>query len=218
MSGERFHSTLHRKDPLFAELTEHARFLALPNQSGKVPRMYDVSSITENPVLFKKTVLFLANRYRQLQPPPTHILAIESRGFVLGAPLAMELGIPFVLMRTQPPAPASFEDFDQERSLLPTIVVRNKSINASSRVVIVDDIISSGCTMVSAVECVNVVGANIVEIVAVCDMIEGGGVEVLKKMASSGGHLSVFTFFSLRNSLEAISYSKKKRKTWSSNL
>lgn len=95
-----------------------------------------------------------------------------------------------------------FGDEKEERPTVP-VSIRANSLSTSSRVVVVDDFISSGVTMASAMDCVRIAGAQIVEAVAMCDMSESGGTEYIhaKKELSDK---NVFTLFRLRNSLDIL--------------
>lgn len=93
---------------MFLALSDRTTFYTLPSTCNKVPRLYDVS-ITENRVLFKQLISWLAARYRLMgSDGPTHILAIEARGCFIGAPLAVELGLPFVALRQDDPSPNAY--------------------------------------------------------------------------------------------------------------
>lgn len=101
-----------------------------------------------------------------------------------------------------------FGDEKEERPTVP-VSIRANSLSATSRVVVVDDFISSGVTMASAMDCVRIAGAQIVEAVVVCDMSESGGTEYIhaKKELSDK---NVLTLFRLRNSLDILYDPKRK--------
>lgn len=203
--------TLNAENPLFQELTQPNKLYSNPNTKANQPRLYDVSSISENPTLFKDVVRFLAHRYRTMgKKGPTHILAIENRGCILGAPLALELGVPFIPMRHERRSENSFVSEGEDKLPTAPLSVRNNSINANSRVVIVDDFIISGETMISALDCARIVGSTVVEAFAVCDMSESGGVEQIHSLEPYK-KLNVLTLFRLRNSLDVLLCTYKKQ-------
>ncbi|KAG5499451.1 hypothetical protein JIQ42_04924 [Leishmania sp. Namibia] len=201
------HYTLDPKHPLSKALVDAAQFTTPPSAPlTKIPRLYDVSTITEKPALFKCVLHFLAERYRAMGAQgPTHVLAIEARGCILGAPLALLLDLPFVPMRRDNISESAFVREGDDKPPAQPIAVRNNSIDAASRVVIVDDFISSGRTMDSAMDCAVVAGSTIVEAVAVCDTLASGGVVSIHK-EKRFEDTNVLTLFRLRSKLDVLSY------------
>ena len=145
-----------------------------PNFSPKaVPRFYDIASLTENPPLFKRTIDVIVDRYRAMgDKQPTHILGFDARGFLLGTPIALALGIPFVMLRKKEKSPGVLikstpyaKEYHEETP--DTMVIRKGSINRGDRVVLVDDLIATGGTALSGFELVHAVGATVVDFMAI---------------------------------------------------
>lgn len=138
-----------------------------------VPRFYDISAVTENPELFRAVVQSMSARYRAMgDKAPTHILGFDARGFLLGAPIAYELGIPFVMMRKAEKSPGVLlrsEPYHKEYAEAhpDTMAIRQGSIGPGSRVVLVDDLIATGGTAISGFQLVEASGATVVEFAAV---------------------------------------------------
>lgn len=206
------HFTLNKHHPLFLSLCDKTTFFTIPSTSEKVPRLYDVSTITENPALFKQIISWLANRYRFMGTDgPTHILGVETRGCFVAAPLAMELGIPFVPLRHDNLTENSFvNEGESDKPPNPPLSYRHNAITKDSQVVIIDDFISTGRTMDAALDCVEIVGAKVVECFAVCDMEEGGGINYIRG-EHPGKTIQFLSLFRLRNSLEVLFVPKKYR-------
>jgi len=145
-----------------------------PNFSPKdVPRFYDISSLTENPPLFQKTIDALITRYKAMGASgPTHVLGFDARGFLLGTPLALGLGVPFVMLRKKEKSPGVLikstpyaKEYHEESP--DTMVIRRGSIGKGHRVVLVDDLIATGGTALSGFELCHAVGAEVVDFAAV---------------------------------------------------
>lgn len=138
-----------------------------------VPRFYDISSVTENPALFRDVVDAMAARYRAMgDKAPTHVLGFDARGFLLGAPIALALQIPFVMMRKAEKSPGVLiksEPYHKEYAEThpDTMSVRRGSITKGSRVVLIDDLIATGGTAISGFQLVEACGATVVEFAAV---------------------------------------------------
>ncbi|ESL08287.1 adenine phosphoribosyltransferase [Trypanosoma rangeli SC58] len=157
---------------------------ALSSTHDNITRLFDVSSITEKPLLFRKVIDFLAQRYRAMgKAGPTHIVSLESRGYVIGAPLAFELGISFVMCHTTKRFPSSFVHEDKTLKYLPpSYSIRNGSLSSDARVVVVDDFIATGHSLISVLQLIeDIVGAKVVEVAVVCDVPSLNGVAAVRK-------------------------------------
>lgn len=172
----------------------------------RVSRKYDITSISDSAPLLRAVILFLTERYKALgDGAPTHILSIESSGFILGTALAYEMKLPMLPLRRERIAEASFIKEDEDDNQPPRIPLSLPSgrLRPNSRVVIVDDFIGSGDTMASAMNCAQIEGATIVEAVAMCDVIANDGVKRIHKEAELS-QVSILTLLHLRNSLDIL--------------
>ena len=80
---------------------------------------------------------------------PTHIVGIESRGFVLGAALSQELDIPFVMIRKKGakyPGKLLEESYELEYGT-DTLTLQEGILGHTSRVLIADDLVATGGSM-----------------------------------------------------------------------
>lgn len=166
-----------------------------------VPRFYDISSVTENPMLMRKVVHAMAERYKGMgDKAPTHILGFDARGFLLGTPIALELGIPFVMMRKAEKSPGVLiksEPYHKEyaENHPDTMAIRKGSIGKGSRVVLIDDLIATGGTAISGFQLVEASGATVVEFAAVIGIPFLNGVG--KIHTEGGGKFKDVTVFTL---------------------
>ncbi|KAG5476317.1 hypothetical protein LSCM1_04019 [Leishmania martiniquensis] len=137
-----------------------------------VPRFADVSSVTESPETMKAIRDFLVGRYRAMIPAPTHILGFDARGFLFGPMIAVELGIPFVLMRKADKNAGLLirsEPYEKEyKEAAPEVMtIRYGSIGKGSRVVLIDDVLATGGTALSGLQLVLASAAEVVEMVSI---------------------------------------------------
>ena len=81
------------------------------------------------------------------------IVGIESRGFLLALPLALELDIPFVMMRKKGklPPPVIGKTYDLEYGTA-TLELQQESIKPNARVLVHDDVLATGGTVLAACE------------------------------------------------------------------
>lgn len=99
------------------------------------------------------------------------IVGAESRGFILGAPLAYEKHKPFILIRKKGKLP--FETVSQSYDLeygSATIEMHKDAITPGQRVVIVDDLIATGGTLEASAKLVESLGGVVVKIICLMEL------------------------------------------------
>ena len=85
--------------------------------------------------------------------------AVESRGFLLAAPLALALGTGFVMLRKQGKLPGTTVRHTYALEYgTDTIEIQQDAIKKGARVVLVDDLLATGGTMAAAVTLLEQVG------------------------------------------------------------
>jgi adenine phosphoribosyltransferase len=141
----------------------------------------DITTLLNNPSGFKEVIDEFYNRYKDLKIDK--IVAVEARGFIVGAPLAYLLNIGLVLIRK--PGKLPYKTIDIEYDLeygSDKIEIHIDSIEKGERVLIVDDLIATGGTVAAAVRLVEKMGAEIIECCFVIDLPDIGGRERLQNM------------------------------------
>tara|TARA_Y100001960_G_C14562849_1_gene771696 strand:+ start:14 stop:535 length:522 start_codon:yes stop_codon:yes gene_type:complete len=136
----------------------------------------DITPILENPQLFKETIQIFKERLEEFTPEV--IVGIESRGFIFAAPLAVEMGIPFVLARKPGKLPS--HKISVEYSLeygSDSLEIHKDSIENGQKVAIVDDLLATGGTSEAAVKLVKSLGGNVVSVVFLVELISLKGRE-----------------------------------------
>ena len=121
---------------------------------------YDITSVLMNPQAFEFCIRAMLDRYRDRGVDS--VIAVESRGFIFGAPFARELGIPLVLARKKGklPGPTYGRSYSLEYGT-DTIEVHRADLKAGDRVLIVDDLVATGGTLKATVELVEEVGGTV---------------------------------------------------------
>jgi adenine phosphoribosyltransferase len=122
---------------------------------------YDISTLLEHPDAWQVAMGRMARDIRAFQPD---ILAgIESRGFLVAAPMALALGCGFVMLRKKGKLPG--KTIKHEYSLeygTDTIEVQEAAQISGKRVVILDDLLATGGTMDAGVQLLRKVGGDVV--------------------------------------------------------
>ncbi len=142
----------------------------------------DITTLIKNPDGFKKTIDHLTERYRDKGIDV--IAGIESRGFIIGAPMAYNLGLGFVPIRKPGKLPG---DTIQEEYTLEygtgTLEIHTDAIAKGAKVLIVDDLIATGGTAKASVRLVEKLGGVVAAICFVIDLPDLGGTSLLEGYA-----------------------------------
>ena len=140
----------------------------------------DITTLLKDPVGLRITINELVNRYTGSRIDK--IAAIESRGFIVGAALAFQLGVGFVPIRKKGKLPAETigHDYDLEYGS-DRIEMHVDAIAPGDRILLVDDLIATGGTAEAAVKLIEKTGGKIVECCFVIDLPDLGGRKRLEK-------------------------------------
>ncbi len=140
----------------------------------------DITTLLKDPAGFHATVNELAQRYKDMKIDK--IAGIESRGFILGAPLAYALGKGFVPLRKKGKLPAETIGHDYELEYgTDRIEIHTDAISAGEKVLLVDDLIATGGTAEAACKLIQKMGGQIVECSFIIDLPDIGGRARLEK-------------------------------------
>lgn len=122
---------------------------------------YDISTLLAHSDAWKATVDQLAEQIKPLNADV--LVGIESRGFLTAAPLALALGVGFVMVRKAGKLPGETisHSYDLEYGS-DTIEVQSGIIEKGARVVVLDDLLATGGTMAAAVTLLRKIGAEVV--------------------------------------------------------
>lgn len=141
------------------DLKEHIR--GIPDFPKPGILFYDISTLLRHPDAWQVAMGRLANRVRAHNP--TVLAGIESRGFLLAAPLALKLGCGFIMLRKRGKLPGATVglDYDLEYGT-DRIEIQADAITPGARVVVVDDLLATGGTMAAGISLLRKVGAEVV--------------------------------------------------------
>lgn len=122
---------------------------------------YDISTLLAHPDAWQVAMGRLAKIIRRFQPDV--LAGVESRGFLVAAPLALKLGCGFIMVRKPGKLPGKTisHEYDLEYGT-DTIHIQEDAIEPGQRVVILDDILATGGTMAASITLFRKVGAEVV--------------------------------------------------------
>jgi adenine phosphoribosyltransferase len=144
----------------------------------------DITTLFQDPEGLREAINLFSDRYKDLKIDK--IVAIESRGFLIGAPLAYLINVGLVLIRKSGKLPA--KTYKQDYTLeygIDQIEIHSDAIEEGERVLIVDDLIATGGTVEAAVRLVEKMKAEVIECCFIIDLPDIGGRSKLEAMGQS---------------------------------
>ncbi|MDV6341747.1 adenine phosphoribosyltransferase [Nitrosomonas sp. Is24] len=134
----------------------------------------DITTLLKDPIGLRTTIQEISNRYSNVKIDK--VAGIESRGFIIGAPVAYQLGKGFVPIRKRNKLPAETigRDYQLEYGS-DRIEIHVDAIQPGERVLLVDDLIATGGTAEAAVGLIRDMGGEVVECCFVIDLPDVGG-------------------------------------------
>ena len=127
----------------------------------------DITPLLADGPAFAATIGALAAGYEGI----TKVAGIEARGFILAAPVALQLSAGFVPVRKQGKLPAQTytESYELEYGVA-TLEVHTDAFHPDDRVLIVDDVLATGGTAAATAKLISRAGANLVGIVVLLEL------------------------------------------------
>ncbi|MDP2575556.1 adenine phosphoribosyltransferase [Vibrio penaeicida] len=140
----------------------------------------DVTSLMEDAAAYRATIALLVEKYKDMGF--TKIVGTEARGFLFGAPLALELGVGFVPVRK--PGKLPRETVAQSYELeygTDTLEIHTDAIAKGDKVLVVDDLLATGGTIEATVKLIRQLGGDVEHAAFVINLPEIGGETRLKE-------------------------------------
>jgi adenine phosphoribosyltransferase len=165
----------------------------VPDWPKKGVNFKDITTLLEDKETFKYVIDKLCEAYEsenndgilnQVQDDKKvdKLVAIDARGFILASAMAYKMGVGVCLVRKKGKLPykTKSRDYDLEYGSN-TIEMHEDSIHPGEKVVIVDDLIATGGTMLASCELVEEMGGEILGISCIIDLPFLGGSQKLEK-------------------------------------
>jgi len=134
----------------------------------------DITSLLKDPIGLRATIQEITKRYEGVKIDK--VVGIEARGFIVGTPVAYELGVGFVPVRKQNKLPAETVGRDYQLEYgSDRIEIHMDAIQPGDRVLLIDDLIATGGTAFAAVNLIQDMGGKILECCFVIDLPDVGG-------------------------------------------
>jgi adenine phosphoribosyltransferase len=159
------------RDPC-AYIRRHIR--TVPDWPAPGVQFRDITPLLATPKVFRVLIDQFVHRYFDARPQA--IAGLDARGFIIGSALAYELNVGFVPIRKKGKLPFTTmaETYELEYGSA-TVEIHTDAVEAGTRVVLIDDLIATGGTMLAGLRLLERMGATVIEGAAIVDLPELGG-------------------------------------------
>ena len=151
-----------------------SRIRTIPHYPHDGIMFRDITTLLKDPIGLRATIQEITKRYEGVKIDK--VVGIEARGFIVGSPVAYELGVGFVPVRKQNKLPAETVGRDYQLEYgSDRIEIHVDAIQSGDRVLLVDDLIATGGTALAAVNLIQDMGGEVLECCFVIDLPDVGG-------------------------------------------
>ncbi|MFP8965328.1 adenine phosphoribosyltransferase [Pokkaliibacter sp. CJK22405] len=152
---------------------------ALPDWPEPGVTFRDITPIFADPKALRKVADGFIERY--ISSDITHIASIDARGFLISAILAHQLNKPLILVRKKGKLPGETisESYDLEYGSA-TLELQTDACSEGARVLLFDDLIATGGTLMAACSLIHRLGGKVTEVASIIDLPELGGSQKLR--------------------------------------
>ncbi len=150
-------------------IREHIR--TVPDWPAPGVMFRDITPLLANPRVFRVLIDQFVHRYFDVKPDV--IAGLDARGFIIGSVVAYELNVGFVPIRKKGKLPFTTveETYELEYGSA-TVEIHTDAVRPGDRVVLIDDLIATGGTMMAGRKLLERLGAQVIEGAAIVDLPE----------------------------------------------
>lgn len=160
-------------------LREHIR--TVPDWPAPGVQFRDITPLLQDAKVFRVLIDAFVHRYMDAERRPDVVAGLDARGFILGAVVAYELGVGFVPIRKKGKLPFTTveETYELEYGSA-TVELHTDAVKPGQRVLLIDDLIATGGTMMAGKKLLEKLGAEVMESAVIVDLPELGGSDKLR--------------------------------------
>ena len=135
-----------------------AKLRRIPSFKGVV--FWDITPILKDKQIFHECIKRLADRFNGKEVDM--VVSNEARGFIIGAPLAYELGVGFVPIRKKGKLPSRCVDLTYKKEYeCDVIEIHEDAIEPGQKVLLIDDLLATGGTVKANIELIERLGGKV---------------------------------------------------------
>ncbi len=155
-------------------LKQHIR--TVPDWPAPGVQFRDITPLLQDPRVFRVLIDAFVHRYMDPALRPDVVAGLDARGFILGSVVAYELGVGFVPIRKKGKLPFTTveETYELEYGSA-TVEMHTDAVKPGARVLLIDDLIATGGTMMAGKRLLERLGGRVIEGAAIVDLPELGG-------------------------------------------
>ena len=155
---------------MISEATVKALIRDIPDFPAPGVLFRDITPILQDPKAFHEVICSMVECVKPMKPDV--IVGIESRGFIIGAPVALELGVGFVPVRKAGKLPADTIKAEYALEYGTSVVeIHRDAIEPGMRVAIVDDLLATGGTARAAIQLIEELGGTVAGISFLIELV-----------------------------------------------
>jgi adenine phosphoribosyltransferase len=168
-------------------LRDHIR--TVPDWPAPGVQFRDITPLLQDAKVFRVLIDAFVHRYMDPALRPDVVAGLDARGFIIGSVVAYELGVGFVPIRKKGRLPfTTIEETYELEYGTATVQLHTDAVKPGQRVLLIDDLIATGGTMMAGKKLLEKLGATVTEGAAIVNLPELGGAP---KLEAAG--LSLFT-------------------------
>ena len=131
---------------------------------------YDITTLLKDAAAFKESIDLMLEPFRGTQVDI--VVGMESRGFIFSAPMAIELGAGFVPVRKLGKLPAETASVEYALEYgTNTLEIHKDALQPGQKVLIVDDLLATGGTVLGTIELVKTLKADVVGLAFLVELL-----------------------------------------------
>ena len=150
-------------------LRQHIR--TVPDWPAPGVQFRDITPLLQDPKVFRVLIDAFVHRYMDRALRPDVVAGLDARGFILGSVVAYELGVGFVPIRKKGKLPFTTvqETYELEYGSS-TVELHTDAVQPGDRVLLIDDLIATGGTMMAGKKLLEILGAQVSEGAAIVEL------------------------------------------------
>ena len=161
-------------------LRQHIR--TVPDWPAPGVQFRDITPLLQDPRVFRVLIDAFVHRYMEPALRPQVVAGLDARGFIIGSVVAYELNVGFVPIRKKGKLPfATIQETYELEYGSATVELHTDAIARGQRVLLIDDLIATGGTMMAGKKLLEKLDASVIEGAAIVNLPELGGAARLRQ-------------------------------------